>query len=110
MIKKEEFKTKTIKIIAEENGKRLGQAYLYIMYNDSHAEPYGYFADLLVDPEFRGRGIGTSLVREVIAEAKAHGCYKLVCTSRDENEVVHKLYTKLGFRDYGSAFRLDFNI
>lgn len=95
------------KITAEENGKVLGRAYLYFMFNDLHTEPFGFLEDVFVNEENRGGGIGSKLVTEGIAEAKKQNCYKLICTSRYTSEKVHALYTKLGFKDHGKEFRID---
>lgn len=103
-----EIPTKIIRISAEENGQELGYASLCLIYNDTHKEPYGLFADIIVSEDYRGGGIGTKLVEEVIKKAKELGCYKLIATSRYTSERVHNLYTRLGFTDWGKEFRIDF--
>lgn len=102
-----ENKSYAIKITAEENGKILGRAYLYVMHNDLHQEPFGLMEDVFVEEGNRGRGIGTKLVNEVIAEAKKQKCYKIICTSRYTSTKVHDLYIKIGFKDHGKEFRID---
>ncbi len=107
-IKKEiDKESYAVKIIAEENGVRLGRAYLYVIFNDLHPEPFGLF-DVKVEENQRGQGLGTKLVESVIAEAKERGCYKLVGTSRYSRPKVHEWYLNLGFKDYGKEFRMDF--
>lgn len=102
-----ENKSYATKFTAEEDGKILGRAYLYVVFNDLHKEPFGFMEDVFVEEESRGKGIGTKLVNEVIAEAKKENCYKIICTSRYEKPEVHLLYKKLGFKDYGKEFRID---
>jgi GNAT superfamily N-acetyltransferase len=97
-----------IKIIAEENGQEIGRAYLYLMNNDLHKRPLGFMEDVFVNEDCRGKGVGKRLVSEIINKAKENNCYKLICTSRLENEKVHMLYKKLGFSDYGKEFRINF--
>ena len=104
---KTEKKSYAVKFTAEENGKILGRAYLYIMFNDLHKEPFGFIEDVFVEEGNRGKGIGTKLVQAAIAEARKQNCYKIICTSRYENEQVHALYSKLGFKDCGKEFRID---
>lgn len=99
---------RAVKITVEENGQVLGRAYLYLIKNDLHPEPYGLLEDVFVEEAARGRGLGTALVRAVVEEAKAQGCYKLVGTSRYERESVHKMYLGLGFKDYGKEFKMLF--
>lgn len=107
-IKKSEKQSRVIKFEVEEDEKIVGRAYLYLIYNDLHQEPYGLLEDVFIEESERGRGTGTNLVKEVIKEAKVQGCHKLVGTSRYSRPEVHKWYEGLGFKDYGKEFRMDF--
>lgn len=102
-----EKKSYAIKVTAKENGALLGSAYLYIMFNDLHKEPFGFLENVFVQEESRGKGIGSKLVEAVINEAKKQNCYKIICTSRYQSPEVHAFYSKLGFKDYGKEFRID---
>ncbi len=106
-IKKIEKSTLGIKISVVENGVELGRAWLYLVYNDLHVEPYGLLEDVFVNESARGNGVGSELLKEAINEAKERGCYKLIGTSRKSRENVHDWYKKLGFEDYGLEFRMD---
>ena len=97
-----------VKITAEENGEKAGRAFLYIIYNDLHDKPYGLLEDVFVEEKFRGRGLGSELLHQIINEAKERECYKLVADSRYEREEVHAWYEKEGFKKYGFEFRFDF--
>ncbi len=103
-----EIPTTRIKFSAYEEGKEVGQANLYLFHNELRDKKYGYLAEVFVNPECRGKGIGSKLVADLIEHAKDIGCYKLICTSRYSRPKVHGLYEKLGFVDYGKEFRLDF--
>lgn len=107
-LKKTEKSSQAIKIEAEKDGKIVGRAYLYLIYNDLHQAPYGLLEDVFVEDSERGQGTGTELVKAVIEEAKAQGCYKLVGCSRYSRPNVHKWYESFGFQDYGKQFRMDF--
>lgn len=96
------------KFIAEDSGQIIGRVFLYVLKNDLHQEPFGLMEDVFVKDEFRSRGIGGELVKAVIAEAKAQGCYKLIATSRHENPKAQGFYQRLGFRNHGAEFRVDF--
>jgi len=102
-----ENKSYAMKITAEEQGVAIGGAYLYIMHNDLHQEPFGFIENVFVEEESRGKGVGTKLIEAVIAEAKRENCYKIICTSRYSNPHVHAFYEKFGFKDYGKEFRMD---
>lgn len=103
-----ENKSYAVKFTVEENGKIIGRAYLYIIYNDLHEEPYGLLEDVFIEEEFRGSGLGTKLVNSVIEEAKKIGCSKLIGQSRHERTKVHAWYEKFGFKNHGLNFRMDF--
>lgn len=106
---KKEILTKGIKVFLNDGEREVGRAHLYLIYNDLHpGVPYGLLEDVFVDESQRGQGVGTKLVQTIIDEAKAQGCYKLVATSRHERGQVHELYEKLGFKDHGIEFRIDF--
>lgn len=85
----------------------LARAYLYVMSNDLHDEPFGLLEDVYVNDNHRGEGLGKALVSEVISEAKKSGCYKLIATSRSARLRVHELYENLGFENYGLEFRMN---
>jgi len=97
-----------IRLSQTVQGKEVGRAYLYVLRNDLHTQPFGFMEDVFVDDQHRGNGYGEALVKRVIAEAKRRGCYKLVATSRYARPRVHALYAKLGFADHGKEFRIDF--
>jgi len=107
-IKRDERETKIIKLYVEEDGEEVGRASVVLIYNDLHKEPYGLLEDVFVDEKMRGQGIGTKLTNAIIEEAKKANCYKLVATSRYEREKVHELYKRLGFKEHGIEFRMDF--
>ncbi|HXK31810.1 MAG TPA: GNAT family N-acetyltransferase [Candidatus Paceibacterota bacterium] len=96
-----------IKFTAHKGGQEIARAYLYVLTNGLHGEPFGLMEDVFVEEGHRGQGVGTALIRAVIAEAKARGCYKLLGQSRYGREKVHEMYKKLGFKDHGKNFRMD---
>ena len=85
----------------------VARAYLYVMTNDLHAAPFCLLEDVFVAESERGSGLGTALVKEVIAAAREAGCYKLIATSRASRPKVHELYERLGFENYGVEFRMN---
>lgn len=104
---KTEFTCQAIRFAETENDREIGSIYLYLLTNDSHAEPYGLLEGLFVDEAFRSKGIGKKLITAAMAEARARGCYKLLCTSRHTRPQVHAWYERLGFKDWGKEFRMD---
>jgi len=107
MIIQKEQKQNAVRLSASENGVEIGAMYLYLIKNDSHKKPYALLEDLLVKEYHRKKGVGSTLVKEAISEARRLGCYKIIGTSRTSREEVHHFYEKLGMKKYGYEFRLD---
>jgi len=97
-----------IRFYIKNSGEEAARAYLYILKNDLHEAPFGLMEDVLVKENYRSQGLGTKLVKEIIKAAKGKGCYKLIATSRNKREKVHNLYKRLGFKDWGKEFRINF--
>jgi len=96
-----------VRLVAKEGEVVLGWAFMYVIKNDRHAEPWGFLENVYVEPEHRSKGIGKQLVATAIEEAKKHDCYKLLATSRHTKPEVHKYYEKFGFVKWGVEFRMD---
>jgi len=104
---KEERQASCIRFSVNEEGEELGHAWLYILRNDLHEAPFGFIEDVFIDEACRGKGYGTKLVEDMLAEAKRLHCYKAILTSRYTKPRVHTLYERAGFKDWGKEFRLD---
>ena len=96
-----------IKFEMKENGKKAASGYLYLIFQDRHREPYGLMENIYVEQAYRNRGLGTTLVERIIAEAKKRKCYKLIGTSKTANAGAHRFYERLGFKKIGYEFRMD---
>jgi GNAT superfamily N-acetyltransferase len=99
---------KGIRFSVSGDDGEVARAYLYVMTNDLHEAPFGLLEDVYVDESQRGNGVGSALVKEVVAAAQQAGCYKLIATSRTSRPKVHELYERLGFERHGVEFRIDF--
>lgn len=106
-INQKEISANGIKLFIENEGREVAHAYLYILKNDIHNQPFGFMEDVFVDEECRGQGLGTEIINELIKVAREKNCYKVVGTSRSERVKVHSLYEKLGFKNHGFEFRID---
>ena len=107
-INTETITAKGIKFSLVENNQEIARAYLYLMHNDIHQEPFGLLEDVYVAESQRGKGLGTKLFQQVMHAAREQGCYKLIATSRKSRPKVHQLYKRLGFIERGLEFRIDF--
>ncbi len=103
----QESKGIRIKIEMKDGGKIIGWAFLYVIAQDRHKEPYGLMENVYIEPEYRGKGLGIKLVELLIEEAKKQQCYKIIGTSKHHKTNVHAFYTKLGFKNIGIKFRMD---
>ena len=64
--------------------------------------PYGVaYLAMLVDRDWRRRGVGTALVEAAIAAARDHGCHKLSLQVWPHNEAARALYRTFGFQEEG---------
>jgi ribosomal protein S18 acetylase RimI-like enzyme len=53
--------------------------------------------DVVVDQEWRGRGVAEILCREALNRAAARGARTVDLTSRPSRDAAHRLYRRLGF-------------
>jgi len=76
-------------MIVERRGAAIGRLYLYEMQTEIR------IVDISLMPEARGQGIGTALLRDVLAEAAPGG--RSVTIHVEKNNPAHTLYARLGF-------------
>lgn len=63
------------------------------------AKPLINIHDLVVHPDFRGKGVGKFLLDSLAAYGEAHGYCRLNLEVRHDNVNAQKLYRKAGFTD-----------
>jgi L-amino acid N-acyltransferase YncA len=87
-------------LVAEIDSQIVGWASLN---RYSHRCAYNGVADLSVyiDRSFRGKGIGTVLLKNLEKEAKTNGFHKMVLFTFLFNKLGQRLYRKKGFREVG---------
>lgn len=107
LIKQRKIKGRGLKFSIRDGRKEIARAYLYILKNDLHQQPFGFLEDVFVEEKYRGQGLGTKLVKKALAVARRKNCYKLIATSRHSRKEVHKWYERLGFKNRGLEFRMD---
>lgn len=93
---------------AKDGDKIIATAHLTILNNLSrNGRPGAYVENVIVDADYRGKGIGEKLIAAVTAKAQELGCYKvLLCTGtinnselNDNQERRRRFYLKCGFKD-----------
>lgn len=61
----------------------------------------GHISNVAVHPDYRGMGIGASLIGRLIDHATRNGVGSFTLEVREDNGLAIKLYEKLGFRSVG---------
>jgi len=84
-------------LVAEDDGKITGWVGWTIKYSPIKREPYVYLAEIMVDPQFRRKGIATRLIREVEKNAQEIGSRYVYCYTFEPNDASKDLFKKLGF-------------
>ncbi len=104
------FSASGLRISVLVDDKEVAHAYLYLLRNDLHNQPFGLVEDVFVEEEYRSSGVGGQLLGSLIEEAKCANCYKLIATSRNDGsrQSVHSWYKRIGFLEWGTEFRMNF--
>lgn len=94
-----DLKNQNFIIVAEVEGEIVGQAQLERSEFDaaSHVCEIG----ILVDPDHRGKGVGSALLKKTVDTAKQLGFEKICLQVFHTNIIAISLYQKFGFREVG---------
>jgi ribosomal protein S18 acetylase RimI-like enzyme len=89
-----------IVLVADDHGDVIGYVYATIEGHDYMAlrGPAGVLQDVVVDLEYRGRGVGRLLLDAAIAELRSRGAPQAVLSTAARNEVAQRLFARVGFR------------
>jgi GNAT superfamily N-acetyltransferase len=83
-------------LLAEHNGKSIGFALFFTNYSTFLTQPGIYLEDLFVMPEYRGKGIGKSLLSYLARLALERNCGRLEWSVLDWNETAIGFYQRMG--------------
>jgi len=83
--------------VAREGGTVVAMASLIYGISTAEGGLAASFEDMVVLPGYRGKGIGTSLLEYVVAEARKQGVLRLMLLTDKQNKRAQALYRKLGF-------------
>jgi GNAT superfamily N-acetyltransferase len=96
--------------VAEADQKVLGTFCLLIMDKLSHmGAKSGIVDDVVVHPDWQGKGIGKNLMRFAMDQCKKTECYKLMLSSNIKRKPAHQFYEKLGFMKHSYSFAVEFS-
>ncbi len=89
----------TVYLVARAGDRVVGFAGMHVLWEMAHV------TNVAVHPEFRGRGVGERLMRELIRIAYRRGAARMTLEVRVGNAPAQALYRKLGFVTEPGAVR-----
>ena len=100
-------------LVAEVDGKIVGAVWVRIMNDYGHIDDKTPSLAISLYQEYRGFGIGTAMIKEILTLLKSHG-YSQVSLSVQKANYAAKMYLKIGFEivweneeEYIMTFHLD---
>jgi GNAT superfamily N-acetyltransferase len=87
----------TLVFLALEGAMPRGIATCFGGFSTFAARPLINISDFYVAPEFRGRGLGRSLLAAIEREARDKGCCKLTLEVQENNPRARSIYGRFGF-------------
>ena len=84
-------------LVAETDGEVVGCLSTSVMRVLHRPAPVGRISMMVVDAAFRGRGIGSKLVRAAEEALAEQGCYMVEVTSHVRRTEAHRFYERLGY-------------
>ncbi len=94
--------------VIEQNGTIVGSFAMLVMDNLGHlGAPSAIVEDVVVAPARHSLGIGQSMMRFAVEQAREKRCYKMMLSSNAKRERAHAFYQSLGFDRHGFSFRID---
>lgn len=87
-------------LVAEAGGEVIGYTFVALEGSDYLAlrGPAGVIHDIIVDPGFRGRGVGRLLLDAGLGFLQARGAQRAVLMTAEKNEAAQALFARAGFR------------
>ena len=63
----------------------------------------GFIEDIVIKEDYKGKGLGSIILKDLIIKAKKDGCYKLVLECKEETKT---FYEKIGFNHSGNSMSI----
>ncbi len=97
-------------LVAEDRGEfAVGTADVLVVPNLTHGgAPWALVENVVVDPQWRRRGVGRALLKHAVRVADDAGCHKLQLTSSNHRDDAHRFSERLGFTATATGFRWSF--
>lgn len=95
-LKQDQIRQEGMAWVCEEQGRITGFCYAH-RWKEKEAYARTWETTVYVHPEEKGHGIGTALMRRLIADAEAHGAHALIACITCPNPDSERLHHHLGF-------------
>jgi len=82
-------------VVATRDGQVVGYAGMWVLLEEAHV------TNIAVHPRYRRRGLGETLMRELMRLAREAGASRMTLEVRPSNSPAQRLYAKLGFHRHG---------
>jgi len=83
-------------LVADDAGKAVGSLYGYRLLSPYRAEPQYLLYAIDVRPEYRGKGIGTALVKQFIEAAREGRACEVWVVTGETNRAAMQMYARAG--------------
>lgn len=95
--------------VAERQGSVIGFVSLVFYKTTFHAGGTALINELVVDPQYRGQGIGRALIEHAKQEAGARGMEELEVGTESGNKAAQAFYRRCGFDEEHILFGMELN-
>jgi len=86
-------------LLAHQGGQAIGLLSYSVRLDLYHAGPAAMIEELVVHREHRGQGVGSALMRDLLARLVALGCVEVSVTTMPDNEGAKRFYRSHGLVD-----------
>jgi GNAT superfamily N-acetyltransferase len=95
-------------LVVEDGGRLVGSAHVMMLRHIGRSLSRSAVVEgVVVDAEYRRRGVGAALMRAAADAAREAGCYKLTLTSNLARTGAHRFYSRLGWKRTHYGYSLD---
>ncbi len=85
-------------LVMEVSGRIAGCVSLLFLVSTAMGGKAAILEDMVIEPEARGRGLGSQLLKKAISSAQENGCMRITVLTDNGNMASQRLYEKSGFR------------